>query len=192
MSLHRDELEARCAFSFTDSPIYLNIANSVWQTTDSAATIIESELLADRVLATTVTCTYNTVTNVMEFEVAGPITTPVNTSLTFNRIIVLKDPLSQVVWTGTETTATDFTVGNPNPFAIGDRIIYNGTAYILDNVVGQVITVNSGPFTQGLNEVRDGTGLIVVASVLSAAETTFIPANSSITVSVTGQSLSGT
>ena len=190
MSLHEDILIERCDHTFLTETMRLNVANSTWVTTDDAATIIESEILDDRITATTVTCTYNATLNVMEFLVAGPITTPVNTSITFNRIIAYRGGQSQVVWTGTEG-GTTFTLGNPNPFVTGDRIVYDGSTYVLDNSVGQVITVNSGPFTQGENEIRDASGLITIASVLPTADTTFIPANSSITLSLSGQSVAG-
>ena len=169
----------------------LNIANASWINTDPAEDIFGSEVLDTRIDATSVTTTYNTTTNQLDFTLVFTITTPVNTSFTFNRTIVLRGGQAQAKWATTYVSATTMTLTDPNPFIIGDRIYYNGAMYILTGVAGQDISVASGPFLPGVLEVIDGTALITVAGVLSAADTTFIPANSSISLTVSGSSITG-
>ena len=169
----------------------LNIANATWINTDPAEDIFGSEVLDTRIDATSVTTTYNTTTNQLDFTLVFTIMTPVNTSFTFNRTIVLRGGQAQAKWATTYVSATTMTLTDPNPFIIGDRIYYNNAMHILTGVAGQDISVASGPFNPIELEVIDGTALITVAGVLSAADTTFIPANSSISLTVTGSSITG-
>ena len=184
MGLTREGLEARATYSWLEAPIHVQLCNGNWQpTTATAANIIDSEVLDNRVLVSNISLSWDTVTAKNVTTMTVVVTPP--TTVSFNRVGLIRDGHLVSKYNGTFTSTTTINLSTSHTFTTGTRIIYSGVAYTITGVSGSIITIGTPSFpASGTGFIRSGKGKQLAGLILSTTRN--IQSSASATFTFTG------